>query len=150
MTLNIPIILGTGRSGRRSKNVADFVLQNLLDLGLKSEILDVKDYHLCFTDNTLSSPQAQKLSQKVKKANALIIVSPEYNETYPGELKIMLDMLSDEYENLPLGVCSVSERQRGGGNVVNQLRSLALTFKMLPARTALLFPKTKFKPWLKN
>ncbi len=89
----IPIILGTARKDRQSERVAQFILRKTLVKNTESEILDVRDYRIEATDNTGQIPQAKKLAKKIKKAVALIIVSPEYNHSYPGELKMMLDVL---------------------------------------------------------
>ena len=71
----IPIILGTARKGRQSEKVANFVLAETKKKNLDSEILDVRDYRIEATDNTEEIPQAEKLSKKIKKADAIIIVS---------------------------------------------------------------------------
>jgi len=89
----IPIILGTAREGRQSEKVAKFMLQETLKTGLETEIIDVHDFRIKATDNTEKSPLAKKLAEKVNKVDGFIIVSPEYNHGYPGELKMMLDML---------------------------------------------------------
>jgi len=99
----IPIILGTAREGRQSEKVADFILHETLNSGLESEIIDVRDYRVEATDNTGELPQAKKLLEEISKADGLIIVSPEYNHGYPGELKMMLDMLYEEYSAKPVG-----------------------------------------------
>ncbi|HPE52344.1 MAG TPA: NAD(P)H-dependent oxidoreductase, partial [Methanothrix soehngenii] len=83
----IPIILGTAREGRESEKVARFMLEKALEFGLESEILDVRDYRLPATDNTKTSDAAARLKERVLRADGLVIVSPEYNHGYPGELK---------------------------------------------------------------
>ena len=87
----IPIILGTARKGRQSEKVANYMLKEVTQLGLESEIIDVRDYKVEATDGTGESEQAKKLSEKITKANAVIIVSPEYNHGYPAVLKNMFD-----------------------------------------------------------
>jgi len=69
------------------------MLQEPMNAGLESEIIDVRDCRLEATDNTETEPQALRFAQKVLSADALIIVAPEYNRGYPGELKVMLDMI---------------------------------------------------------
>ena len=88
---------------------------------MESEIIDVRDYLTEATDNTGDSPQAKELAGKITKADGLIIVSPEYNHGYPGELKMMLDMIYEEYTSKPVGFCGVSAggsgRSQGGGAI---------------------------------
>lgn len=136
----IPVILGTARAGRQSEKAANFMLQEALKTGLESEILDVRDYRIEATDNTGEIPQAKQLSGRIRKADALIIVSPEYNHGYPGELKMMLDMLYKPYFQKPVGICGVSAGGIGGARVVEQLRQVFIEMHMLPIREAMYFP----------
>jgi NAD(P)H-dependent FMN reductase len=135
----IPIILGTAREGRESEKVAKFVLSEITDSGVESEIIDVRDYRILATNKTKNFPEAQKLSEKINRADGLIIVSPEYNHGYPGELKMMLDMLYEEYFGKPLGICGVSSGILGGARMVEQLRLVSIELHMIPIREAMYF-----------
>lgn len=135
----VPVILGTARIGRLSEKAAWFMLREVLNVGLESEIIDVRDYRVNATDNTLKSTEAKRLAEKIDKADALIIVSPEYNHSYPGELKMMLDMLYTQYFNKPVGFCGVSSGGLGGVRAVEQLRLVAVELHMVPIREALYF-----------
>lgn len=135
----VPVILGTGREGRQSEKVARFILSEAKSAGFESEILDVREYSLKATDNTGKTAAAKMLAEKVKKAAALIIVSPEYNHGYPGELKLMLDLCYPEYAGKPLGICGVSAGPLGGARMVEQLRLVAVELRMPLMREALYF-----------
>lgn len=139
----IPVILGTARQGRQSEKAARFILREALAASLESEIIDVRDHRIAATDDTGSSPQAQRLAEKVKRADGFIIVSPEYNHGYPGELKMMLDMLFWAYAKKPVGICGVSSGPWGGARVVEQLRQVCLAFHMVPISNAVYFPKVQ-------
>jgi NAD(P)H-dependent FMN reductase len=140
MNIFIPVILGTARKGRQSEKAAKFVLEEAKKSGLDSALLDVRDFRVKSTDNTGQSAQAKKLAAKIKKADGLIIVSPEYNHGYPGELKMMLDLLYQDYFNKPVGICGVSAGPWGGTRMVEQLRLVCIEFRMVPIREALYFP----------
>jgi len=137
--MNIPIILGTARKGRQSEKVANFMLQEIKKLNIETEIIDVKDYLVGSTDAAKESAPAKALAEKINRADALVIVSPEYNHGYPGELKLMLDLLYAEYSGKPVGFCGVSAGGLGGSRVVEQLRLVSIEFHMLPIREALYF-----------
>jgi len=138
--LYVPIILGTARAGRQSEKVARFMLNETIKTGIKTEIIDVQDFLISRTDNTEELPRAKILSEKITKADGLIIVSPEYNHGYPGELKIMLDMLYEQYARKPVGFCGVSAGRLGGARAIEQLRLISIEFHMMPIREALYFP----------
>lgn len=115
------------------------MMQEVLSSGLESEIIDVRDFRTNATDNTGELPQAKKLAEKIIKSDCLIIVSPEYNHGYPGELKMMLDLLYGEYARKPVGICGVSIGGLGGARMVEQLRQVCIEFHMVPIREALYF-----------
>lgn len=132
--MNIPIILGTIREGRQSEKAASFMLKKTLEKGFESEIIDVRDYLF---------KNKERLSEKIKKADALIFVFPEYNHGYPGELKIMTDMLYSEYKGKPVGFCGVSSGGLGGARAVEQMRLVVIEFHMVPIREAVYFSNIK-------
>jgi NAD(P)H-dependent FMN reductase len=128
----IPIILGTARTGRRSENVAKYVLAQVKKAELETELIDVRDYRLTATDRTGLIPEAIKLAGKVTRADGLIIVTPEYNHSFPGELKMMLDMLYKEYFYKPVAFCGVSNGLLGGARGIQSLRLVCIALGMYP------------------
>jgi NAD(P)H-dependent FMN reductase len=61
------------------------------------------------------------------------------NHGYPGELKMMLDQLYEEYNHKPIGICGVGGMV-GGSRMVEQLRLVAIELQMVPIRNAVYFP----------
>lgn len=138
--MNIPIILGTNREGRQSEKVAKFMLGEVIKYGFDSEIIDVKDYPLTHTDRNKSTDDLKKLSEKLVKADGFIIVTPEYNHSFPGELKLLLDSFyHQEYQRKPVGVCGVSAGPIGGARAVEQLKTVCIEFKMVNIRESMYF-----------
>jgi len=137
--MKIPVILGTAREGRQSEKVAKFVLEQVKKAGIDSGIIDVRDYRIAATDKTKEIPEAKKLAEKIKPADALIIIMPEYNHSFPGELKMMLDMLYEEYESKPVGICGVSNGPVGGARGMQSLRLTCIGLRMLPINAAVYF-----------
>ncbi|MFH1588839.1 MAG: NAD(P)H-dependent oxidoreductase [Candidatus Diapherotrites archaeon] len=135
----IPVILGTARKERQSEKVSEFLLELIKKQGIETELIDVKDYRINATDNSGNIPEAKKWREKLMKANALILVSPEYNHSFPGELKIFLDMLYPEYYQKPVGFCTVSMGPYGGIRAAEQLKHLATHYGMNPAMKSVQF-----------
>ncbi len=71
------------------------------------------------------------------------MVSPEYNHGYPGELKMMLDMLYEEYFGKPVGICGVSSGVFGGARMIEHLVATCVRFHMLPTGQVLYFPRVQ-------
>ena len=139
--LNIPVILGTARRGRESEKVAKYMVKRAKQFGFKSALLDVKDYRTAATDASKKSPQAKKLAKKIAESDGLIIVTPEYNHAYPGELKMMLDLLYEEYEKRAVGVCGVSDGRFGGIRAIEALKPVLNALGTIPINNSLAFPK---------
>jgi len=144
MKLYIPVILGTAREGRRSEKAANFVLKEFQKFNeAETELIDVRDYRIQATDDTEEQEPAKRFAEKAARADGFIIVSPEYNHGYAGELKMMLDMLYEEYNRKPVGICGASTGRLGGARAVEQLRLVAIEFQMVPIRSAMYFANIK-------
>lgn len=142
--LYVPIILGTAREGRQSEKVASFVLAEVKKHPeIESELLDVRDFRLPATDNSGKAEAGRRLGEKISRADGLIVVAPEYNHGYPGELKMMLDMLYKEYARKPLGIVGVSSGGLGGVRMVEELRLVSVEYHMVPIREAVYFSGVK-------
>jgi NAD(P)H-dependent FMN reductase len=117
----IPVILGTPRQGRMSEHVARFVLEEVRKReDIATELIDVRELKLPVIDagEALKDPQ---FSATVDRADALIIVAPEYNHGYPGLLKHALDSNLKEYIHKAVGICGVSAGPFGGARVIENL-----------------------------
>ena len=119
--LYIPIILGTARKGRASENVARFVLSEVEQRdGVETELIDIRTLHLP-TDDEGEAVKDADFSARVNRADALVVVVPEYNHGYPGLLKHALDTNLKEYIHKAVGLCGVSAGGFGGARVVQNL-----------------------------
>lgn len=134
--LLIPVILGTGREGRQSEKAARFVATEASLFGFDSPLLDVQEFKPQFTDRDKVNESWHNLALK---SHGFIIVSPEYNHGYPGELKILLDGLYTEYNRKPVGICGVSSGFLGGARMVEVLRLSLIELQMIPIRNAMYF-----------
>ncbi|MEY2560641.1 MAG: hypothetical protein QOG51_1056 [Verrucomicrobiota bacterium] len=119
--LFVPIILGTPRQGRRSEHAANFVLeQTKKRAGVTTELIDVRALGLS-VDDAGEQIKIPEFSEKMKRCDALIIVTPEYNHGYPGLLKHALDTNLEEYIHKAVGLCGVSAGPFGGSRVIEHL-----------------------------
>jgi NAD(P)H-dependent FMN reductase len=138
---DIKIILGTTRTGRTSKKIAD-TLKKMADkrTDIHTEIIDLNDYNLPFFNDviapdrreTITDPVVQKWSDKITQSSSFIIVLPEYNSGYPGVLKNALDSLYKEWNNKPVAFVGYSGGPTGGSSAIAQLRQVAKTLQMIP------------------
>ena len=134
----LPIIVGSTRRDRQSIKVARFVLTRLQQrAGVETELLDLLEYDFPIMEERLDRredppPGLREYAKKIARADALIIVTPEYNNGYPGVLKNALDYLLSEYERKPVGIVTVSAGGYGGITCLAQLRLVTLGLGAFP------------------
>jgi NAD(P)H-dependent FMN reductase len=139
----IPVILGSTRRGRQSPKVARFITERMRRNGsIETEILDLLEYNFPIMEERLRfrddpPPGLREFSEKVARSDSLVIVTPEYNNGYPGALKNALDYLLPEYQRKPIAIVTVSAGGFGGINCLAQLRLVTLGMGAFPIPAAL-------------
>ena len=134
----IPIIVGSTRRDRQSIKVARFVFARLQQRGdAETELLDLLEYNFPIMEERLHHrddppPRSQEFADKIARADSIIIVTPEYNNGYPGVLKNALDYFLPEYERKPIGIVTVSAGGFGGLTCLAQLRLVAIGMGAFP------------------
>src|SRR2546427_12252459 len=112
--LFIPVILGTVRQGRRSLSVARLRASELSRRpGIETELIDVARLPLR-VDDAGEATKDPTFASQMNRADALVVVSPEYNHGYSGLLKHVLDSCLKEYVHKAVGIVGVSAAPRGG------------------------------------
>jgi NAD(P)H-dependent FMN reductase len=118
---SVPVVLGTPRRGRRSGAVAALVLEELRRrAGVEAELIDVRDLGFP-TDDAGEDLKDEAFSRQMNRADAVVLVVPEYNHGYPGVLKHALDTNLKEYIHKAVGVVGVTTGPFGGARVVENL-----------------------------
>jgi NAD(P)H-dependent FMN reductase len=119
--LFIPVILGTARQGRRSEHVAKFVFAEIRKRPeIETQLIDIRELPLKLDDagEQIKDPS---FSATITRADALVLVVPEYNHGYPGLLKHALDTNLEEYIHKAVGICGVSAGPFGGARAIENL-----------------------------
>src|SRR5690606_29857215 len=87
---------------------------NLAPDGMEIEVADIAAIPMYNDDvrNAGEPDEVVQLKEKVRTADAVLLVSPEYNFSVPGVLKNTLDWLSRSpappFENKPVAIMGVS------------------------------------------
>ncbi|HST31461.1 MAG TPA: NADPH-dependent FMN reductase [Chthoniobacterales bacterium] len=119
--LFIPLILGTARQGRESEHAARFVFERTkARAGVETEFIDVRTVPMKL-DDAGEQMKDPKFAATIERCDGLIIVTPEYNHSFPGLLKHALDMCLKEYIHKAVGICGVSAGAFGGARVIENL-----------------------------
>jgi NAD(P)H-dependent FMN reductase len=119
--LSIPVILGTQRVGRMSAHAARFVAGELARRdGVTTELIDIGELSLP-VDDAGEAVQDPRFGLAMRLADGLVIVAPEYNHSFPGLLKHVMDSCLKEYIHKPAGIVGVSAGPFGGTRAVQSL-----------------------------
>ena len=119
--LFIPLILGPARQGRESEHAAQFVFERTkARAGIETEFIDVRTLPMKL-DDAGEQMKDPKFAASIERCDGLIIITPEYNHSFPGLLKHALDMCLKEYIHKAVGICGVSAGAFGGTRVIESL-----------------------------
>jgi NAD(P)H-dependent FMN reductase len=122
MSTRILALLGSLRAGSYNRQIAEAAVKHAPD-GIDVEIFEGLA-EVPFYNEDLDRPghvpgAAQELRNAVRRADALLLVTPEYNGTIPAALKNAVDWTSRPFGNgvivdKPVGVMGTSHGRYGG------------------------------------
>jgi len=117
----IPVVLGTARQGRLSEPAANFVFGEVSKRNdIETELIDIRKIPIRMDDAGEALKNSQ-FSATVARSDGLILVVPEYNHSFPGLLKHVLDTNLKEYIHKAVGICGVSAGPFGGARMIESL-----------------------------
>lgn len=142
----IMIIVGSTRPGRVGLSVAEWVRDRMSEAlerdGRDDEttasidLVDLAELNLPFLDEPhhpskrqYTQPHTIAWSERVSAADAVVLVSPEYNHSYAPALKNAIDFLYSEWAHKPVGVVSyggASSGTRGAAALAPVLASVGM------------------------
>lgn len=119
--LTIAVLAGTTRAQRQSIKAAEYIAE----FGRKLpnvEIIFVDPADFTFTgDGNDPEGKDPRYTDITARADAFFIVTPEYNHSFPGSLKRMLDSELANYNHKPVAFAGVSNGNWGGVRAVEAL-----------------------------
>ena len=125
----ITIISGTNRKDNVTKKVAREYQRLLKELEIDSRLLALDEFNMTVRDAEFMQVEEQML----KPAEKFIIISPEYNGSYPGILKLMIDNtdISKTWWHKKVLLTGVSTGRAGNLRGMEHLTGSLLHMKML-------------------
>ena len=149
------IIVGSTRPGRSADAVVPWVVKSAREHGtFDVEVADLRDWPLPhfaehfgtigdFNDPTYSDPAVKAWNNKVKEADAFIVITPEYNHSVPGVLKNAIDTvwLSFGFRNKPVGSVGYSGGISGAIRAIEHLAHIFVEAEAVPLRNTVILPQ---------
>lgn len=137
--LQLAVIIGSTRQGRFGPVVANwFVSQAAKRDDIAVDLIDLAALRLPSALGDPSTPDVGALSARLAAADAFVIVTPEYNRSFPASLKHAIDWFSTEWHAKPVGFVSYGGMS-GGLRAVEQLRLVFVELHAVTVRNAISF-----------
>lgn len=124
--MHIALISASVRTGRKSHRVALHLQRTMKEAGHTVDLLDLLEFNFPLFDERIKNmkePAANVVdfAERIRKADGVAIVTPEYNGTAPASLKNVLDLLTDDWAKRPIAISTVSGGAFGGMQCITSL-----------------------------
>lgn len=139
--IKVAVIVGTTREQRKSIHAAKYIVDfgNTLP-NVDAFLVDPKDFTFNGDGN---DPEGKdpRYTKIVESSDAFFIVTPEYNHSFPGSLKRMLDSELEPYIHKPVAFAGVSSGRFAGVRAIEQLVVAVRELGLIPTFTDMHFPR---------
>ncbi|MBR7839488.1 NAD(P)H-dependent oxidoreductase, partial [Actinospica durhamensis] len=134
----LAVILGSVREGRFGPRVADWLREEVIDrrTDLVADHLDLAKFQL--PHNLDGSGDTTEFCERLGRADAFVVITPEYNHGFPGGLKTAIDTARPEWAGKPAALVSYGG-VAGGLRSVEMLRLVLTELQVATIRRALSF-----------
>ena len=141
--MHIVVVCGTNREGALSRLLATEVAESYKQRDHEVDLLDMKELPPQILAGTAyKEPDAAvtALVERFLKADGVVFVVPEYNGSYPGVLKLFVDMLPypEGFDSRPCAFIGLAAGQFKGLRAVEHFQQVA------GYRNAHIFPRRLF------
>lgn len=141
--ITVAVMAGTTREQRRSIKAARYVAEfGERQPDVEIIFVDPKDFSF---PGDGSDPEGKdpRYSEITAGADAFFIVTPEYNHSFPGSLKRMLDSEYHNYFHKPVALAGTSNGEWGGVRVCEALLPVCHRLGLVNIKPELYFPRVQ-------
>lgn len=118
--LKLEIIIGSVRKGRFGPTVANWFASQARQVEeFEVDVIDLAGFD--FPVSMAASPDVDEFARRIDDADAIVVVTPEYNHSFPGPLKTAIDSVGKPWRAKPVAFVSYGGMS-GGLRAVEPLR----------------------------
>jgi NAD(P)H-dependent FMN reductase len=139
--LKVTLVVGSNRHGRFGPVVADWLLDHMHDRGdLVPEVVDVAetDLPMSFARTEEATAALSGITPKLAAADAFVVLTPEYNHSFPAGLKNLIDWHYTEWQAKPVALVSYGGIS-GGLRAAEHLRQVFAELHAVTVRDTVSF-----------
>lgn len=142
-TIVIAVLAGTKRVKRESIKAARYVADFGRSLpNVEIIFVDPNDFHFEGDGNDPEGKDS-KYTAITERADAFFVVTPEYNHSFPGTLKRMLDSELANYNHKPIALAGASNGAWGGVRGVEALVTTVREMGLVVTSWSVYFPRVQ-------
>ncbi|MFD5346444.1 NADPH-dependent FMN reductase [Streptomyces anulatus] len=124
LPLRVAVIIGSTREGRIGDEVGRWFVERARDRSeLDLAVLDLADYDFPVHYPGRATEQMTEFTEEIARAEAFVVVTPEYNRSFPASLKQAIDFAYEEWQTKPVAFVSYGHGS-AGLYAVEQLRTV--------------------------
>ncbi|MFI0356956.1 NADPH-dependent FMN reductase [Actinomadura sp. 9N407] len=132
--VRVAVIIGSTREGRAGEAVARWLVSRARRRDdLEVDVVDLADFDLPARYLCAVTPDVAAFTGRVDAADAFVVVTPEYNHSFPASLKQAIDYAYDEWQAKPIGFVAYGHGS-GGLYVIEHLRTVCTELHMVVVR----------------
>lgn len=137
--LRLAVLVGSTRQGRFAPTVSTWIATYAARRDdVLVDTIDLADFRLPMVLGDEPNDELVTLSQRLTMAEAFIVVTPEYNHSFPASLKEAIDWTNAEWQAKPVGFVSYGGVS-GGLRAVEQLRQVFAELHAVTVRSSVSF-----------
>ncbi len=112
--VRLAVIIGSTREGRSGEPVAGWIVARARHRGdLDVDVVDLAEFDLPARYLCAPTPGVAAFARRVERADAFVVVTPEYNHSFPASLKQAIDYAYDEWRAKPVGFVAYGHGSEG-------------------------------------
>ncbi|GII28873.1 NADPH-dependent FMN reductase [Planotetraspora mira] len=122
--LRMAAIIGSTREGRVCDVIGRWFVERVRERkDLQAEVVDLAEFAFPARYPHEATSQMRRFTAEIGRADAFVVVTPEYNRSFPASLKQAIDYAYDEWQAKPVGFVSYGCRSEGI-YAIEQLRTI--------------------------
>jgi NAD(P)H-dependent FMN reductase len=132
----IAVIIGSTREGRAGESIARwFVERPCAREDVALDLIDLAGYTFPHRYPLTPTPQITDFTGRIAAAEAFVIVTPEYNHSFPAPLKQAIDYAYEEWQAKPVGFVAYGHRS-AGRHAIEHLRAVFTELHAVTVRSS--------------
>ncbi|MFI7320896.1 NADPH-dependent FMN reductase [Streptomyces venezuelae] len=137
--LRLAVIVASTREGRFAPTVAAWFLRRTADRhDLAVDVIDLAEARLPDGLSGRPGPEVSEVAARLDAADAFVVITPEYNHSYPASLKTAIDWHYAQWRAKPVGFVSYGGLS-GGLRAVEHLRQVYAELHAVTVRDTVSF-----------